>query len=160
MKGYLTALGVDFDDLRPSVLLSRERSIAAERIAFGDELFPDAIAMMDDVLGTLHDLLAAFPIVRRIEAERLALNLDRNADATPIIQQQMALIEATAAKSTAVTQHSIVALTQNDAAIEDATDTVVRTGVTVRWLRDQPLKRRKPAGMAGACAAGAGQQSC
>ena len=38
------------------------------------ELFPDAIAVMDDTL-----LLARCPDVRRIEAERLALKLDQDA---------------------------------------------------------------------------------
>jgi hypothetical protein len=130
----LEALGTQFDDLRPGVLLSRERSIAADRAAFDTadgrgELFADAFAMLDDTTQTLRDLLAAFPIVRRIEAERLALDLDRNADAVPIIQEQMVAIEATAEKSDAVTEGTIVALTQNDAAIEDAIDLVVQSGL-------------------------------
>jgi hypothetical protein len=147
IERLLTALGVRFDDLRPGVLLSRERSIAADRAAFGnddarDELFPDAIAMMDDTLQTLRDLMAAFPIVRRIEAERLALDLDRNADAIPIIQQQMNAIQAVAAQSGAVTEEAICALTQNDADIEDATDPGVRTGL----VADQLLVVRNFAG--------------
>jgi hypothetical protein len=126
VERLLTALGTQFDDLHPGVLLSRSRSIEADRTAFGDELFPDTIAMMDDTLQTLRDLLAAFPIVRRIEAERLALDLDRNADAIPTIREQMDAIKAAAAQSGAVTEDAIVALTQTDAAIEDATDPVVR----------------------------------
>jgi hypothetical protein len=126
VERLLTALGTQFDDLRPGVLLSRSRSIEADRTAFGDELFPDTIAMMDDTLQTLRDLLAAFPIVRRIEAERLALDLDRSADAIPTIREQMDAIKTAAAQSGAVTEDAIVALTQTDAAIEDATDPVVR----------------------------------
>jgi hypothetical protein len=68
IQRLLVALGGSFDDLRPGVLLSRERSIAADRVAFSDELFADTIAMMDDVLGTLHNILAAFPIVRSTAA--------------------------------------------------------------------------------------------
>jgi hypothetical protein len=85
--------------------------------------------MMDDTLQTLRDLMAAFPIVRRIEAEGLALHLDRTADAIPTIREQMDAIKAAAAQSGAVTEDAIVALAQNDAAIEDATDPVVRTSL-------------------------------
>jgi hypothetical protein len=129
VERLLTALGTQFDDLRPGVLLQRERSIAADRAAFGDELFPDTIAMMDDALQTLRDLLAAFPIVRRIENERLALDLDRNADAISAIQQEMDAVKLAAAQSGAVTEEAINALAQNDAAIEDAIDPVVRTSL-------------------------------
>jgi hypothetical protein len=57
-------------------------------------LFPDIIAMMDGTARTLRDLLASFPIVRRIEAEVLALDLDRITDAIPGIREQMAAIKA------------------------------------------------------------------
>lgn len=125
----LMALGPGFDDLRPGVLLSRSRSLEADRAAFGDELLPDTIAMMDDVGRTLRDLLASFPKVRRIEAEVLALDLDRSADAIPVIREQMDAIQTVAARSGFVTAGAIAALTQNDAAIEDATDPVVRTSL-------------------------------
>jgi hypothetical protein len=120
------ALAPGFDDLRPGVLLSRSRSLEADRVAFGDELLPDIIAMMDDAARTLRDLLASFPIVRRIEAEVLALDLDRSADAVPALREQMAIITAAAEKSEAITPAVIGALTHNDAAIEEATDPVVQ----------------------------------
>jgi hypothetical protein len=103
VERLLTALGTQFDDIRPGVLLSRSRSIEADRTAFGDELLPDTIAMMDDTARTLRDLLAAFPIVRRVEAEVLALDLDRSADAIPALREEMAAIKAAAEKSGAVT---------------------------------------------------------
>jgi hypothetical protein len=84
---------------------------------------------MDDAIQTLRDLLAAFPIVRRIEAEGLALQLDRHADATPAIQQEMDALKSAAAQSGAVTEEAIDALRQNNAAIEDTPDPVVRTGL-------------------------------
>ena len=124
-----TALGTRFDDLRSGVLLSRSRSVEADRAAFGDELLPDIIAMMDDTAQTLRDLLASFPKVRRIEAERLALSLDRSANAIPAIREQMDAIQTVAEKSGVVTAEAIGALTQNDAAIEDAADPVVRTSL-------------------------------
>jgi hypothetical protein len=129
IERLLAALGTRFDDLRPGVLLSRTRSIEADRAAFSDELLPEPLAMMDDTLQSLRDLLAAFPVVRRIEAERLALDLDRNGDAVPIIRRQMDAIKVAAEKSGATTEATISALAQNDAAIADATDLVERTGL-------------------------------
>jgi hypothetical protein len=75
----LSELEKGLAQIRPGILLSRSRSIEADRNAFDTqearrELFPDAIAMMDDVLLSLQDLMAIFPIVREIEAERLALS--------------------------------------------------------------------------------------
>jgi hypothetical protein len=81
---------------------------------------------MDDTLQSLRDLLVAFPIVRRIEAERLALDLDRDPDAIRIIQQQMLAIRAVAVQSGAVTQEAVGALAQNDPDLEATTDPVVR----------------------------------
>jgi hypothetical protein len=68
--------------------------------------------MMDGTARTLRDLLASFPIVRRIEAEVLALDLDRITDAIPGIREQMAAIKAAAEKSGAVTEEAIGVLTQ------------------------------------------------
>jgi len=139
VERLVSALGTRFDDLRPGILLSRARSIEADRTAFDNEeargeLFADAFAMMDDTLQTLRDLLAASPIVRRIEAERLALDLDRNANAVPIIQRQMDAIKVAAEKSGAATEAAISALAQNDAAIEDATTQVELTGLVADKL--------------------------
>jgi hypothetical protein len=134
VERLLTALGTRFDDLNAGVLLSRSRSIEADRAAFGDELFPDTIAMLDDTARTLRDLLASFPSVRRIEAEVLALDLDRHADAIPAIREQMAAIEAAAEKSYAVTAEAIGALTQIDAATEDAIDPIVQRSLVADKL--------------------------
>jgi hypothetical protein len=134
IERLLIALGPGFDDLRPGVLLSRSRSLEADRAAFGDELLADIIAMMDGTAQTLRDLLASFPIVRRIEAEGLALRLDRSADAIPAIREQMYAIKAAAARSGAVTEEAISALTQNDAAIEDAIDPVVQRSLVADKL--------------------------
>jgi hypothetical protein len=129
VERLLLALGTRLDDLRPGLLLSRSRSLEADRAAFADELFPDAVALMDDALRTLRDLLAAFPIVRHIEAEGLALQLDRNADAIPAVQQEMNAVKVAATQSGAVTEEALDALAQNDAAIEEALDPVARTGL-------------------------------
>jgi hypothetical protein len=84
---------------------------------------------MDDALQTLRDLLAAFPIVRHIEAEGLALQLDRHANAIPAVQQEMNAVKIAAARSGAVTEDTLDALAQNDAAIEEAFDPVAKTGL-------------------------------
>jgi hypothetical protein len=134
VERLLSALGTNFDELRPGLLLSRARSIEADRAAFDTEearveLFADAFAMMDDTLQTLRDLLAVFPIVRRIEAERLALDLDRNREAVPVISEHIDEIQQGAEELKAATEQAIRALGANDPAIEEATDPVLRTSL-------------------------------
>lgn len=126
IERLLATLGVSFDNLRPALLLSHEHSISADRNAFGDELSADAIAMMDDLWHTLRDLLALFPQVRRVEAERVALELDRNPEAIPTIRRQMVEIKDAAAASEIATEATISALGYNDEAIADATDPIER----------------------------------
>jgi hypothetical protein len=82
--------------------------------------------MIDDTLQSLRDLLGVFPIVRRIEAERLALDLDRHAESIPVIQTEMDAIKSAVEISDNVTADAVHALRQNDAAIEDALDGVVQ----------------------------------
>jgi hypothetical protein len=128
VEGLLEALNNGFDDLRPGLLLSRVRSIEADQIAFESEearheLFADAFAKMDDTLQTARDLLAAFPIVRRIESERMALDLERKPDAVPVLREEMASIAVVAANSKAATDAALDALQKHDAAIGRATGT-------------------------------------
>jgi hypothetical protein len=109
IERLLLALNGGFENLRPGVLMSRVRSIEADQAAFDSEdargeLFADALAMMSDTVQTARDLMSVFPVVRRIEAERLALDLDRRADTVPTIQGDMLIIaEAAATQSKAVT---------------------------------------------------------
>jgi len=130
----IDALSVTFDELRPGLLLSRVRSIEADRAAFDNdearsELFADAVAVIGDVLQTARDLLAAFPVVRHIEAERLALDLDRQPDLIAAVAQQATAITTAAATSEVVTPKAIAALGQNDAAISSATDALLWTSL-------------------------------
>lgn len=134
IQRLMTALGTKFDDLRPGVLLSRVRSIEVDRAAFEGELFADAFAMLDDTLQSARDLMAAFPIVRRIEAERLALDLDRHPHAVPILREGMDEIKSAAEQLPAATEQAIDALIQNDVAIEEATDLVLRTSLVADKL--------------------------
>lgn len=124
--GVMDILGVDFSDLRPGLLLSRTRSLEADRAAFDTEegraeLFPDALAMIDDVLLTLRDLLAAFPIVREIEIERLALDLDRISESVPAIRLHAEEIVEAAAESGGAWDRALAALRRIDPAIQAST---------------------------------------
>ena len=103
-EGVIEALGIEFTRLRPGLLLSRIRSLEADRAAFNSEegraeLFPDALAMIDDALLSLRDLLAAFPIVREIEIERVALDLDRIPNNIPVIRRHAEEIVEAATES-------------------------------------------------------------
>jgi hypothetical protein len=134
VRALADALDVRFEELRPGVLLSRVRSLDADRAAFDTEearaeLFPDAFARADDVVQSARDLLAIFPLVRQIEAERLALELDRRLDALPVIEQGAKQIEEAARQSGAVTESAVRALAQNDAAIRAARDPVLRNSL-------------------------------
>lgn len=131
VQRLVDALDVPFDQLRPGLLLSRVRSLEADRATFDtedarEELFPDAFAIIDDAVNTARDLLGMFPEVRRVEVERVALDLHRNPNALPIVEQQANEIEAAAQKSEAATDSAVQALARNDAAINAATDPVLR----------------------------------
>jgi hypothetical protein len=125
----------DFDNMRAGVLLSRVRSIEADLFAFDsddgrDEMIsPTALAMVNDTLQTARDLMSLFPMVRRVETERLALDLDRHVEALPAIQRDMQTLSEAATGSEALTGPARDALRQNDTAIADAVDPVLRTSL-------------------------------
>jgi hypothetical protein len=134
VERLLNALSNGFEDLRPGLLMSRVRSVEADQAAFDSEeargeLFADAMAMMSDTMQTARDLMAAFPIIRRIEAERLALDLYRHADTVPIIQDNISAISELASHSEVVTSAANSALVQNDAAISETANTVLRVSL-------------------------------
>jgi formylglycine-generating enzyme required for sulfatase activity len=136
----LEALAARIEDIRPGVLLSRSRSIEADRNAFDTEdarreLFPDAIAMLDDVLLTLQDLLAVYPIVRKIEAERLALSIQRDAPRLAAVRAELEAIKKEVSASEVVTDAVVAALKENDPDIEAARTIDVLAGL----VADQAL---------------------
>ncbi len=88
-------------------------------------MFPDALSGMDDTVQSARDFLAVFPEVRQIEAERLALDLDRRPDALPVIEQQANEIQDAAQRSGAATENAVRALAQNDADIDAAANNSV-----------------------------------
>jgi PTS system mannose-specific IIA component len=135
----LDALGNRLESVRAGILLSRSRSIEADRNAFSSdearrELFPDAIAMMDDVLLSLQDLMAAYPLIRRIEAERLALAIQRDAQLIEAIQAETRIIKSEAESSDAVTARAAKALKETDPDIAEARDLEARASLVADQL--------------------------
>jgi hypothetical protein len=134
IEQLLTAISYPFEQLRPGIVLSCSRSIEADRDAFNteaarQELFPDAIAMMNDVLLTLQDLLAAFPIVRRIEAERLSLSIQRDPGLISTIRNEAGQVAMAAVGSEIVTDDAISALREQDEQIARARTIDVQAGL-------------------------------
>jgi len=139
VERLLDALATRFEDVRPGVLLSRSRSIEADRNAFDSEdarreLFPEAIAMVDDVLLSLQDLLAIYPIVRKIEAEHLALSIQRDATLLAAVTTEVEAIKEEARESEAVTKAAVAALKENDPEIEAARTIDVLAGLMADQL--------------------------
>jgi len=163
----IECLGARLEDVRPGILLSRSRSVEADRNAFSTakarrELFPDAIAMMDDVLMSLEDLMAAFPAVREIEAEQLALAVQRDPQVIKTIQRETGAIKAAAAAAEAVTANAVNALKEHDADIAAARNNTIRARLlgdqllVVRNFVGEAIRAVRAGGSAVAAAAGPG----
>jgi tetratricopeptide (TPR) repeat protein len=131
IERLLTCLGSDIGEVRAGRLLSISRSINAHRDEFNTErtrgeLFPDTVIMMNDLSESLRDLLSVFPIVREIEAERLALEITADPGKIAAISRETAAIRQAASESDAVSVGAIDALTTNDAEIEAARDITLK----------------------------------
>lgn len=126
VDALLASLGDQFGDLRPGVILSRMRTLEAQARYFDteegrSELLPDALAAIDTVVQTVHDLLAAFPIVREIEKERLALALETSPPVLEATAAKASEVQSYASKaSEVVAAETVKALGENDEAIEQA----------------------------------------
>lgn len=99
----------------PGVLLMRFRSIEADLVAFDTadgraELHDDAVAAMIDLKRSLEDFLALYPIVSKIQANMLALDLQRQD--IPKIDQHLIEIEQSARQSGVVDQSTTKALSE------------------------------------------------
>lgn len=135
----LNTLGNALADVRPGLLLSRVRSIEADRNAFNtrkarQELFPDAIATVDDLLLSARDLMAVFPIIREIEAEQMALAIQRDPNTLRAIRRDTDAIKHSATESEAVTTSAVAALKEQDADIDAARNGTVRARLTADQL--------------------------
>jgi hypothetical protein len=125
------------------MLVGRGTSIPSARNAFDSEesrreLFPEAIAMMDDVLLSLQDLMAIFPVIREIEAERVALAIQGDANTLDAITTNINAIKEIASNSDIVTQAAVDALKENDTEIRDARGIAIQA----RLVADQLLVTR------------------
>lgn len=121
----LQGLGTTFEDVRPGVILSRMRSMEAIRDAFSNEdgreaLFPNAIAMIDDVCLSGQDFLATFPVIRQIERQRLALGIERTPEIIESIQIETEAVQHAAAVSEVVAAGAVEALKENEPDIKQA----------------------------------------
>jgi hypothetical protein len=121
----LASLGNSFGDVRPGVVLMHSRSIEAVVAGFDSEegrqaLFPDAIAMINDVTLSAQDFLACFPNVRRIERERIAAGIEKDPDIIQQVRQQTAAIKTVAAGSEIVASGAVKALRENEPDIQQA----------------------------------------
>jgi hypothetical protein len=121
----LASLGNSFEDVRPGVVLMHSRSIEAVVAGFDSEegrqaLFPDAIAMINDITLSGQDFLACFPNVRRIERERIAAGIEKDPDVIQQVRQQTAAIKIVAAESEIVASGAVKALRENEPDIQQA----------------------------------------
>lgn len=120
-------LDVDFLDVRPGVVLSRMRSVEAVRDGFDTEegkglLFPGAIAEINSVCSTGQDFLATFPLIREIERQRLALDIEKSPETIAEIQSKTSLIIEAASRSEAVAVGAVNALSENEVDIAQSVD--------------------------------------
>ncbi len=121
------AINVEFQLIRPGVVLSRLRSLEAIREAFDtpegrEAVFPDFAAMIGDLCLSGQDLLAIFPIVRQIERERLAITFERSPAVMDTLQTESNAVTKFAQKSDVVSEAAIEALAENEPAIVSAVD--------------------------------------
>lgn len=144
IQRLVEALGKDFQEIRQGVLLSRSRTLDAIREAYDTEearkeLSPDLLAAIGDTSETLRDLLAMLPDVRKIEAERLAFEIQSSPYAVEAIQHlDTAFNKVVAASSEVMTPGAISATLVNDAEIREAR----RTDVKAKLLADAWLVKR------------------
>ena len=117
VRRLIDALGSDPEDINPGILLSRFRTLEADMHAYDTvegraELFPDAISEISDTARSTEDLMGLFPTIRRIQANALALEMQRaNAEA---VRAQLDEIKAAAAQSEMVAESTVEALSASD----------------------------------------------
>lgn len=136
---FIAALGKGFADVNPGILLARARSIEADAKAFGakagrEKLLPEIIALMEDVHGSAGDLIACYPQARKIEAERIALELTRDWRKLAQVQTSIAEIETLADNSPAALDEARAALHEFDADVAEARDLNALHGVVADQL--------------------------
>ncbi|MVA17700.1 hypothetical protein GOZ94_01905 [Agrobacterium vitis] len=76
----LAVLPQQFDALNPALMRSKTRSLEAIALAYASagaeaELFPDAVAELLDLVGTLKDLQGSFPQIADVERNTVAIEI-------------------------------------------------------------------------------------
>jgi transcriptional regulator with XRE-family HTH domain len=125
VERLLDGLSEGFHNVRPGIVLSRMRGLQAIHDAFStdlgrESLFPNDTAMIDDVCLSGQDFLATFPIVRQIERECIALQIEKTSEIIRDIQTKTEMIQDAAAASDAVAPGAIEALRANEPDIAQA----------------------------------------
>lgn len=122
------------DAINVGLLLSRRRSIEADRKAYDSEegrdlLFPGALAAIEDVAETTADLLAGFPAARQIEAGRVALDLVADPARRRGVAESLDAIAAQADEAPFVDETAQAALHAYDTALAEERDVDVVAAV-------------------------------
>lgn len=123
----LDCLGANLGDVKPGVLLMRHRSLEADAAAYDtvegrQQLFPDAIAIMHDLIASTDDLMGVYASIRNIQAAALALELQRSD--VNAVQARLEEIRLAAAESEIVASSSRIALATALPDVEEITRTI------------------------------------
>lgn len=133
----VSALGKETGDVRPGVLQMRFRSLAADVDAFSTdhgrrEIGEEILAMLRDLADSTSDLLACYPEIAAIEAERISQRLQEN-DIQTVIQSLKEIELAAATVPELVDESAVHALTIGDEQIREATNTIRRADQSGRF---------------------------
>ncbi len=127
LERLLAALGEGLSDVQPGVLLMRFRTIEADILAYSSpsgrlELGEDALASLADLSASIEDLMACYPELTILEAERLAQRLqDKD---IPTIMGHMADMLAAAENSDVVLPSAQDALSFGNDIIQNNNDII------------------------------------
>lgn len=142
IRDLIETLGTDVAEINPHLVRSHWRNAEADAEAFASagaeaELFPDAIAQLRSLSGTLEDLLACYKETRDLERELAAIQIAGKVDAVlermdAITAQVKELLEW---QDPIITHATVDALTAQDGEISRARNETAREDlVTSKFL--------------------------
>lgn len=135
----LAALPEDLGKVNPGLLRSRGRSIENDAVFFAasDELPEDVKSHLNDVAGSLRDLLVCYPQIREKELAACALDLI-GADVNQVLRDLAATRDGAAEAVDVVAAETVEAFDAMAQAPEDPA-TFVRSDAGRLWLADRVL---------------------
>ena len=135
----LAALPEDLGKVNPGLLRSRGRSIENDAVFFAasDELPEDVKSHLNDLAGSLRDLLVCYPQIREKELAARALDLI-GADVDQVLRDLAATRDGAAAAPDVVAAETVQAFDAMAEAPEDPA-TFVRSDPGRLWLADRVL---------------------